>query len=128
MSAGASILQAQKWQDLPTGLFHKSFRCSCSIGISKGQLELQRRVGMQFAPQSYQHFREPVFQSRRAMNAYMTADAEGDQQIRAVAAVAMMNHQRRLLATTTAAKAVTQQHPFAQTIKKPQRMMPPIIT
>ncbi len=62
------------------------------------------------------------------MDAYMVAEAKGDQQIRSVAAVAMMNHQRRTLATTTAAKAVPHQHPFTQTAKKVQRMMPPIIT
>jgi len=49
---------------------------------------------MQFAPQSQQYLRERVFQCRGAMDAHMTADAEGNQQIRSVAAVAMMNYQR----------------------------------
>ena len=34
----------------PTGLFRKSFRCFCFVGISKGQLKLQRRIWMQFSP------------------------------------------------------------------------------
>ena len=58
----------------------------------------------------------------------MTADAKGDQQIGSVTPVAMMNYQRRTPATTTAAKAVSHQHPFAQTAKETQGMMPPIIT
>ena len=62
------------------------------------------------------------------MDPYMATDAEGDQQIRSIAPVAMMNHQCRTLATTTAAKTVAHQHPFAQTAKETQRMMPPIIT
>jgi hypothetical protein len=61
------------------------------------------------------------------MDAYMAPDAKGDQQIRSVAPVAMMNYQGRTLAATTAAKAVARQHPFAQSVKKAQRMMPPII-
>jgi hypothetical protein len=40
------------------------------------------------------------------MDAYMAADAQGDQQIRPVEPVAMMDHQRPTLATTTGAKAV----------------------
>ena len=52
------------------------------------------------------------------MDAYMAADAQGDQQIRPVAPVAMMDHQRRTLATTTAAKAVTLQHTLAQSTEK----------
>jgi hypothetical protein len=59
------------------------------------------------------------------MDPYMAADAKGDQQIRSVMPVAMMNYQGRTLATTTAAKA--HQHAFAQSAKKAQRMMPPII-
>jgi hypothetical protein len=62
------------------------------------------------------------------MDAYVTADAKGDQQIGSVAPVAMMNHQRGALSTTSTAKAVPHEHPFAQTAKKAQRMMPPIIT
>ena len=61
------------------------------------------------------------------MNAYVTADAKGDQDIRSVAPVTMMNYQRRTLATTTAAKAVPHEHPLAQTAEKAQRMMPSII-
>jgi hypothetical protein len=34
------------------------------------------------------------------MDAYVTADAKGDQDIRSVALVTMMNYQRRTLATT----------------------------
>jgi hypothetical protein len=40
----------------------------------------------------------------------------------------MMDHQRRRLATTTAAKAVALQHALAQSAKKAQRMMAPVIT
>jgi len=58
----------------------------------------------------------------------MAADAQGDQQIRPVAPVAMMDHQRRAIATTTAAKAVTLQHTLAQSTEKAQRMMAPVIT
>ena len=61
------------------------------------------------------------------MDAYMAPDAKGDQQIRSVVPVAMMNYQSRALATTTAPKAVAQQNPFAKSVKKAQRMMPPII-
>jgi hypothetical protein len=61
------------------------------------------------------------------MDPYMAADAKGDQQIRSVVPVAMMNYQRRPLTTTTATKAVPHQHPFAQSAEKAQRMMPPII-
>src|SRR5260370_36690607 len=39
--------------------------------------------------------------------------------------VAMMNHQRRTLATATAAKAVALQHALAQSAEKAQRMMSP---
>ena len=52
------------------------------------------------------------------MNAYVTADTKGDQDIRSVALVTMMNYQRRTLATTTAAKAVPHEHPLAQTAEK----------
>jgi hypothetical protein len=62
------------------------------------------------------------------MDTYMTADAKGDQQICFVAPVTMMNYQCRPLATTPATKAVSYQHPFTQTAKKAQRMMPSIIT
>jgi len=61
------------------------------------------------------------------MDPYMAADAKGDQRIRSVVSVAMMNYQRRTLATTTTTKAVAHQHPFAHSAKKAQRMMPPII-
>ena len=61
------------------------------------------------------------------MNAYVTADTKGDQDIRSVALVTMMNYQRRTLATTTAAKAAPHEHPLAQTAEKAQRMMPSII-
>jgi hypothetical protein len=47
------------------------------------------------------------------MNPYVAADAQGDQQLHAVALVSMMDHQRRAPATTTAAKAVALQHAFA---------------
>ena len=62
------------------------------------------------------------------MDAYVTADAKGDQDIRSVAPVTMMNYQRRTLATTTAAKAVAFQHALAQSAEKAQGMMPPVIT
>jgi len=42
--------------------------------------------------------------------------------------VAMMDHQRRTLATATAAKAVALQHALAQSAEKAQRMMAPVIT
>jgi len=61
------------------------------------------------------------------MDAYMAADAKGDQEIRPVPLVTMMNYQRRTFATTSAAKTVPHQHPFAQATKKAQRMMSPII-
>jgi hypothetical protein len=44
----------------------------------------------------------------------MAAAAQGDQQIRPVVAVAMMDHQRRTLATTTAAEPVPLQYALAQ--------------
>jgi hypothetical protein len=47
------------------------------------------------------------------MDPYMAADTQGDQQIRSIASVAMMDDQRRTLATTTAAKAVALQHALA---------------
>jgi len=50
----------------------------------------------------------------------MAADAKGDEQIRSVAAFAMMNYQSRVLATTTSAKAVAHQNPFAKSVKKTQ--------
>jgi hypothetical protein len=62
------------------------------------------------------------------MNQYMAADTQGDQQIRPVAPLTMMNHQRRTLATATAAKAVAFQHALAQSAEKAQGMMPPVIT
>ena len=62
------------------------------------------------------------------MDAYMAADAKGDQQIRSVAAVAMMNHQRRPLVTATAAKAVALQHALAQSTEEAQGMISPVIT
>ena len=52
------------------------------------------------------------------MDPYMAADAQGDQHIRPVAPVAMMDHERRTLATTTAAEAVPLQHPFPQSTEK----------
>jgi hypothetical protein len=52
------------------------------------------------------------------MNPYMAADAQGHQQVRPVAPVAMMDHERRTLATTTAAEAVPLQHAFAQSTEK----------
>ena len=52
------------------------------------------------------------------MDTYMTADAKGDQEIRSVTPVAMMNYQRRTLPTTAAAKAVAHQYPLVQTAKK----------
>jgi len=52
------------------------------------------------------------------MDAYMAADAQSDQQIRPVAPVAMMDYQRRTLATTTAAKAIPLQHALAQSTEK----------
>ena len=52
------------------------------------------------------------------MDAYMAADAQRDQQIRLVVPVAMMDHQRRRLATPTAAEAVALQHTLAQSTEK----------
>ncbi len=52
------------------------------------------------------------------MDAYMAADAQGDQQIRAVLPVAMMHDQRRTLVTTTAAEAAPLQRLLAQSTKK----------
>ena len=52
------------------------------------------------------------------MDPYMAADAQGDQHIRPVAPVAMMDHERRTLATTTAAKAVALQYTLAQSAEK----------
>jgi hypothetical protein len=48
----------------------------------------------------------------------MATDAQGDQQIRPVASIAMMNHQRRTFASTTAAEAVPLQHTLAQSTEK----------
>jgi len=62
------------------------------------------------------------------MDPYVAADAQSDQQIRPVVPVAMMDHQRRTLATTTAAKAVPLHHALAQSTEKAQRMMAPVIT
>jgi hypothetical protein len=61
--------------------------------------------------------------SRRVTDAYMAADAQGDQQIRPVVSVAMMDHQCRTLATSTAAEAVPLQHALAQSAEKAYRMM-----
>jgi hypothetical protein len=52
------------------------------------------------------------------MDPYVAADAQGDQHIRPVAPVAMMDHERRTLATTTAAEAVPLQHALAQSTEK----------
>jgi len=52
------------------------------------------------------------------MDPHMAADAQGDQQTRPVAPVTMMDHQRRALATATAAKAVALQHALAQSTEK----------
>jgi hypothetical protein len=52
------------------------------------------------------------------MDAYMAADAQSNQRIRPVVPVAMMDHQRRTLATTTTAKAVPLQHLLAQSTEK----------
>jgi hypothetical protein len=59
---------------------------------------------------------ENQYQSRRAMNAYMAAYAQGDQQIRSVVPVPVMDYQRRTLATTTAALPL--QHALAQSAEK----------
>jgi hypothetical protein len=48
----------------------------------------------------------------------MAADAQGDQQIRPVVPVAMMDHQRRTVAATTAAETVSLQHTLAQSTEK----------
>src|SRR5438046_471071 len=62
------------------------------------------------------------------MDPYMAADAQGHEQIRLVAPVAMMNHQGRPLATTTAAEAVACQNPLPQSTEKAQRMTAPVVT
>ena len=62
------------------------------------------------------------------MNPHMAADTQGDQQIRSVALVAMMNHQRRPPVTATAAKAVALQHALAQSTEEAQGMISPVIT
>ena len=62
------------------------------------------------------------------MNLHMATDTQGHQQIRSILLVAMMDYQRRALAATTAAKAVTRQHALAQPTKKAQRMTAPVIT
>src|SRR5256885_9741289 len=62
------------------------------------------------------------------MDPYMAADAQGHEQIRLVAPVAMMDHQGRLLATTTAAEAVACQNPLPQSTEKAQRMTAPVVT
>ena len=62
------------------------------------------------------------------MNAYMAADTQGDQQVRLVILAPMMDHQRGALAAAAAAEPIALQYPFAQSAKKAQRMMPPIIT
>ena len=62
------------------------------------------------------------------MDPYMAADAQGHQQIRLVAPVAMMDHEGRPLATTTAAEAVALQNPLPQSADKAQRMMAPVVT
>lgn len=68
--------------------------------------EVARRVRMQFAPQISPAFPKTSISIQRAMNAYMAADAQGDQQIRSVVRVPVMDYQRRTLATTTAAVAL----------------------
>src|SRR6266404_6958078 len=62
------------------------------------------------------------------MNPHMAADTQGDQQIRPVTPLTMMNHQRRTFATATAAKAVALQHALAQSTEKAQGMISPVIT
>jgi hypothetical protein len=62
------------------------------------------------------------------MNPHMAADTQGDQQIRPVSPVAMMNYQRRTFATATAATAVALQHALAQSAEKAQGMISPVIT
>ena len=52
------------------------------------------------------------------MDAYMAADAQGDQQIRPVVPVAMMDHQRRTLATTTTAETVPLQYALTESTKE----------
>jgi hypothetical protein len=53
------------------------------------------------------------------MDPYMAADAQGHQHIRLVAPVAMMDHEGRPLATTTAAaEAVALQNPLPQSAEK----------
>src|SRR5713101_1661383 len=58
---GLSIWHSQKRQHA-AHLFNKTSRIVLFLGLSKGQLKLHRLVWMQFAPQSHQHSREPVFQ------------------------------------------------------------------
>jgi hypothetical protein len=88
------------------------------LDILEEELELHRPIRMQFAPQSHQYFGEPVSQPRRAMDAYMAANAQGYQQIRPAAPVAMMDYQRRTPATTTTAKAVPLQHALTESPKE----------
>ena len=52
------------------------------------------------------------------MDAYMAADAQGNQHIRSVVPVAMMDHQRRTLATTTTAEAVPLQHALTESTEE----------
>jgi len=50
------------------------------------------------------------------MDAYMASDAQGNQHIRSVVPVAMMDHQRRTLAT--AAEAVPLQHALTESTEE----------
>jgi hypothetical protein len=83
---------------------------------------------MQFAPQSPDISENQWFQFRRAMDAQMRAGAKGDQQIRSIASVVMINYGAERWATTAAAKAAPHQHPLARAAKEAQRMKRPIIT
>ena len=61
------------------------------------------------------------------MDPHMAANAQGDQHVRLVASIAMMNHQTRTCTARPATEAVALQHFLAHSTKESQGMILPIV-
>jgi hypothetical protein len=113
-----SIWQSQKRQHFFSRFLHANLSNCPAYQYFGSTVEVASTRSDAVRAIAWQAFLRTSISTRRAMDAYMAADAQGYQQIRPVAPVAMMDYQRRTPATTTTAKAVPLQHALTESPKE----------
>ena len=96
--------------------------------LCKGQLQLQRRSGMQLAPQFEQSFRHPLAEAARMMQLHVATDAQRNEQGLRVALVAMVDHEPARRSTGATLELITLKNQIPQTAEPAQRIVLAVIT